>query len=141
MKHEDALGAILARNKAKPAGTPPSFAGVWQNEYQSTANFTVAGASVSGTYTSMVSGTGGTISGSITGWVSGDTIAFTVNWPTINPSMTTWVGQIIIGPSSQPILETLWYLVTDISEDPTQVWQSVLAGADVFTPAPISSHP
>ncbi len=137
MKHESALSVVLAKKTAKPASAPPNFAGLWQNEYQSTASFVINGSNVSGTYTSAVSGGGGTVSGPIVGWVSGDTIAFSVLWPTADPSITSWVGQVITGPTGELILETLWHLVSDISENPNEVWNSVLAGADAFTPAPL----
>jgi hypothetical protein len=138
MKHEQALSAASAKKKIVPAaGAPPSFAGVWKNEYGSTATFTINGSTVSGTYTSQVSGGSGSISGPISGQVSGDTIAFMVVWPTATPSITAWVGQLVVDPTSgAKTLETLWYLITDISEDPTQVWQSVLTGADYFAPGP-----
>jgi hypothetical protein len=139
MRHENALAAVLANKKgAKPAVTSPNYSGLWQNEYLSTVNFVVNGPSVSGTYTSAVSGGGTPVSGPIVGCLSGDTIAFSVIWPTKQASITSWVGQAVTGPLGTPVLETLWYLVSDISEDPSQVWTSVYAGADIFTPAPIN---
>jgi len=120
MNHEKALSAILTSKKTgKTAGAAPNFAGLWTNEYQSTANFIVNGSNVTGTYTSVVSSTGGTIAGPIVGQVSGDTIAFTVLWPSTNPSITAWVGQIVT-KSGTETLETLWHLVADISE--AQIW-------------------
>lgn len=138
MHHERVLSAVLAKKRSVAvADVPPNFAGTWTNEYGSTANFTIAGSAVSGTYTSQVSGGSGSITGPISGQVSGDTIAFIVVWPTPTPSMTAWVGQLVVDSTSgAQTLEALWYLITDISEDPTQVWQSVLAGADKFTPGP-----
>jgi hypothetical protein len=140
MIHEKALAAIIRAiraKSAKPAGSPRAFAGFagrWKNEYGSIADFTINGSNVTGTYTSTVSGTGNTISGPIVGQVAGDAIAFTVLWPTTAPSITSWVGQVIIDVNTkQETLETLWHLVMDISEDPNEVWESVFAGADVFS--------
>jgi hypothetical protein len=137
MIHEKALAAILRIKRAKPAVSPRAFAGFsgcWTNEYGSIADFTINGSNVTGTYTSTVSGTGNTISGPIVGQAAGDAIAFTVLWPTTAPSITSWVGQVIIDPNTNSeTLETLWHLVMDISEDPNEVWESVFAGADVFT--------
>jgi hypothetical protein len=137
MIHEKVLAAILRTKNAKPAGPPRAFAGFagrWQNEYKSIADFTINRSNVTGIYTSTVSGAGNTISGPIVGQVAGDAIAFTVLWPTTAPSITTWVGQVIIDTNTKSeTLETLWHLVMDISEDPNEVWESVFAGADVFT--------
>jgi hypothetical protein len=55
-----------------------------------------------------------------------------LSWPTPDPSLTAWVGQLVGSPGNES-LETLWYLVMDISEDPNEVWKSTLAGADFFT--------
>jgi hypothetical protein len=138
MNHEKVLSAILAKKKTTAVvGTPPSFAGVWKNEYQSTASFTINGSAVTGTYTSQVSGGGGSVTGPISGQVSGDTIAFTVLWQTTPPSIIAWIGQIVVDPASGvETLETLWHLIGDISEDPNRVWKSVYAGADNFTRGP-----
>jgi avidin family protein len=133
MKHERAFAALLNRAAPRAAPNPfAGFAGTWKNEYDSTAEFTVNGSNVSGLYTSTVSGTNTTVKGQITGWCAGNLIAFTVLWSG-NASMTAWVGQITTTKAGVETLETLWHLVTDISEDPTKVWQSVLAGADFFT--------
>jgi hypothetical protein len=138
MNHERVLSAVLAKSKIAPGGgPPPNFSGVWKNEHGSTANFTIDGSTVSGIYTSQVSGAGGSITGPISGQVSADTIAFVVAWPTKTPTITAWVGQLVVDPGSGArTLETLWYLITDISEDPTEFWESILAGADNFTPVP-----
>jgi hypothetical protein len=135
MNHETALAVLL--NRAAPRAAPRAFAGFggkWQNEYGSTAEFTVNGSAVSVPYISTVSGSNSTVNGQIRGWCAGDMIAFTVLWSE-NASMTAWVGQVTTNTAGVETLETLWHLVTDISEDPTKVWQSVLAGADFFTRA------
>jgi hypothetical protein len=135
MNHEKALAALLnVKRAAPPAAAKPfvGFAGKWQNEYQSVADFKVNGSNVSGTYTSKVSGSGKTVSGPIVGQLSGDVIAFTVLWPTDDPSITSWVGQVTNDGGAET-LETLWHLVMNISEDPNDVWKSVLAGAHFFT--------
>jgi hypothetical protein len=135
MIHEKALASLLKLTNAVSTVPPAPFAGFagkWQNEYQSVAEFKVNGSAVSGTYTSKVSGTGQTVSGPIVGQASGDVIAFTVLWPTKGPSITSWVGQVIQDGTSET-LQALWHLAMDISEDPKQVWESVFAGADVFT--------
>jgi hypothetical protein len=135
MTHEKALASLLKLTSAVSTAPPKPFAGYagkWQNEYQSVADFRITGSAVSGTYTSKVSGGGGTISGPIVGQVSGDVIAFTVLWPTKEPSITSWIGQVTTDGTNET-LETLWHLAMDISEDPKQVWESVFAGADVFT--------
>jgi len=94
-------------------------------------NLQIAGDNVTGTYTSTVSSSGGTISGPITGFVSGRIISFAVNWP--NASITAWVGHMVTEGGLDAI-ETLWHLATNTPNpaDPNELWESVLAGADRF---------
>ena len=110
---------------------PANFAGQWRNQYASTMMLSVSGNTISGDYTSAVSGGGGPITGSLRGFVAGDLISFTVLWP--NGSMTAWVGQII-NDATDPRIKTLWHLVMDTSDanEPTDLWGTVLAGADEF---------
>jgi hypothetical protein len=134
MAHEKALAALLSKKAPKAAARTVSaldFSGTWQNEYGSTAQFVVSGSNVSGTYTSQVSGSNQTITGPIVGQVTGDVIGFTVLWPTPDPSLTAWAGQLVDDGGNET-LETLWYLVMDVSDDPNQLWKSTLAGADFF---------
>ena len=126
MKHEDALAHAPAAPTAQA-----SFSGHWKNELNSTMDLNVSGNSVSGTYTSHVSGGGGQITGPIVGFVSGHVISFVVNWP--NASITSWVGHLV-REGRHEVIETLWYLATPTSNpnDPTELWESVFAGADRF---------
>ncbi|GAA0662688.1 hypothetical protein FHT00_001363 [Sphingomonas insulae] len=93
MQHEKALALTLAggHEDADPAASPLLDSGnTWVNELGSTATFTFgANGMLSGTYTSKVSGGGGTISGAITGYYKGYTIAWSVLWPTNPPAITS----------------------------------------------------
>ena len=93
----------------------------------------VNGSALSGTYTSQVSGGGGSISGPITGYVTGDIVAFSVLWPTPAGSITSWIGQIV-DEGGKPTLKTLWHLVINIPDanEPTGLWETMLAGSDTF---------
>ena len=126
MKHEDALALAPAA-----PGTQADFSGHWKNELKSTMDLTVSGSAVTGTYTSHVSGGGGPITGPIVGFVSGHTISFIVNWP--SASITAWVGHLV-KERHHEVIETLWQLATPTTNpnDPTELWESVFAGADRF---------
>jgi len=132
MNQEDALAASASLT----AGPAVNFSGHWKNELKknglhSTMDLQIAGDNVTGTYTSVVSANGQTISGPITGFVSGRTISFVVNWP--NASITAWVGHMVTEDGDDTI-ETLWHLATNTPNpaDPNELWESVLAGADRF---------
>jgi hypothetical protein len=93
----------------------------------------VAGNSVSGTYTSIVSSTGLPVTGPVIGYVSDDIIAFSVLWAGTVPSITSWVGQIVVKGGIEQ-LDTLWHLVVDVpdAQDPNSIWTTIHAGADNF---------
>ena len=87
---------------------------------------------VTGKYVSAVSGTGGpTPSTDLRGTVTGDLIAFTVNW---GSAITTWAGHGVFDANNQPQVLTLWHLVVSIADetDPQKQWETVMAGADTF---------
>jgi hypothetical protein len=136
MRHEQVLSKLL---QAKIAGAPGKalsfggFGGTWKNQYGSTANFTVTGSTVTGTYTTAVSGGGAPLSGPIVGHVADDIICFSVLWP-LQQSITTWAGQVVDEQGTET-LKTLWHLVINIDDasEPTGLWTTTLAGADVFT--------
>lgn len=127
MVHERAL----SHTTDATAEPPPDFSGRWVNQLSSTMQLTIAGARVSGTYESAVSGGAGPIKGDLVGFVNGDLIAFTVNWPTA--AITAWVGQLVV-ESGQDVVQTLWQMTTNIPDpsEPTGLWKSVLAGSDRF---------
>jgi hypothetical protein len=137
MKHENALGLMLAHATHGHAASASPRAGtsfVYKNELGSTASFSLDGNnSLSGTYTSVVSGGGQPVSGPITGWVNGYAITWSVLWPTNPPTLTSWIGEFLTNGT----IETLWYLVgqTATPGDPTQFWTAINAGTDTFTHA------
>jgi len=109
------------------------FGGHWKNELGSYMDLTVDGSNnVTGKYVSAVSGTGGpTPSTDLRGTVTGDLIAFTVNW---GSAITTWAGHGVFDANNQPQILTLWHLVVSIADetDPQKQWETVMAGADTF---------
>ena len=78
-----------------------------------------------------VSGGGGTVTGLLVGWADGQVVSFSVNWP--QPSITAWVGHLVTEDGNDAI-ETLWNLATTLPnpDDPAELWDSVLTGADRF---------
>ena len=141
MKHETLLSRVLANPSAGEAlakavsgtGAAPDFSGHWVNELHSSMDLTIRGTSVSGEYTSAVSGEGGTVSGPIAGYVAGDVIAFSVLWPGTTPSITSWVGQLVTENGAQT-LDTLWHLILSVpdAQDPNSIWTTIHSGADSF---------
>jgi hypothetical protein len=127
--------AELALQKTKNLKPPVfDFGGHWQNELGSYMDLTVdAKNNVTGTYVSAVSGKGGpTPSTDVKLTVTGDLIAFTVNW---GEAITTWTGHGVFDPQNQPQILTLWHLVVSIADEtnPQNQWETVMAGADTFT--------
>jgi hypothetical protein len=123
---------MLRRAAPTAGGASVNFSGQWKNQLGSVMDLTISGQSVTGTYSSPVSGGGGTVDGDLVGYVDGDLIAFTVNWTT-PASLTAWTGQLV-AEGGQDVIRTLWHLVMNIPDanEPTGLWQSTFAGADNF---------
>ena len=122
----------LALRKAGPPGTRTvDFSGSWRNQLGSQMDLTVSGNSISGQYQSAVSGESGPITGDLVGFINGDLISFVVNWP--SAAITAWVGQMI-NDNGYDVIITLWQMTMNVSEtdEPTGMWQSILAGTDRF---------
>lgn len=145
MKHETLLSRVLTNPAGGEAlaravsgsGLAPNFSGHWVNELHSSMDLTISGASVSGKYTSAVSGEGGPVCGDIIGYVASDVIAFSVLWPGPVPSITSWVGQLVM-KNGEDVLDTLRHLVVSVpdAEDPNSIWTTIHAGA-----APLKAEP
>jgi avidin family protein len=124
--------ALQRTKNLKPASF--DFNGHWKNELGSYMDVTVdANNNLTGKYVSAVSGNGGpTPSTDLQGTVTGDLIAFSVNW---DEAITTWVGHGVFDSNNQPQILTLWHLVVSIADEtnPKKQWQTVMAGADSFT--------
>jgi hypothetical protein len=118
----------------KTASVPPSpfdFNGHWENELGSYMDLQVSRTSVTGTYVSAVSDSGGpTQPFPVNGSVAGDLICFSVNW---GEAITSWIGHGVTSNGEAQIL-TLWQLVLAIPNelDPKEQWKTVMAGADEF---------
>jgi Avidin family len=126
---------LAAQKSAQTApAAMPNFGGAWTNELGSEMNLTVSGNKIGGTYTSKVSGGGGsTPSKPLAGFKNGDLIAFVVNWETPYNSLTAWVGQHTKEDGAE-VIKTLWHLTQNVedADEPTGLWHSILAGADEF---------
>jgi len=124
MLHEKSLARALPGT-----GTTVDFTGKWKNELRSIAEITQdAKGALSGTYTSTVSGAGGTTVGDLRGYVDGDLIAFVVHWRDFQ-AITTWTGQLV--PNAPFVtLKTLWQMTKQVSVG--EEWASINAGSDTF---------
>ncbi len=132
MKKPAELAALKSAQSVPTAA--PNFGGVWINELGSEMTLTVTGDHIGGTYTSKVSGGGGsTPPRPLVGFKNGDLIAFVVNWGSPYSSLTAWVGQHTIENGAE-VIKTLWHLTQNVADadEPSGLWHSILAGADEF---------
>ena len=121
----------LKRNPALIANAQ-YLTGVWKNELDSTMTISTASLqSISGSYESLVSGSGSPVRGALQGVLSADSIAFIVNWtPTYN-SVTSWTGLVLFDSNNNsPFIYALWNLTS--SDPETAPWEAIHAGADLF---------
>ena len=91
---------------------------------------------IRGTYTSVTKDAQGNttkVEGQLKGFFAGDLISFLVLWQ--GGSMTAWTGQLTGEGEDNPVLKTLWNLVTEVPnpQDQNFLWLSTLTGADEFT--------
>jgi avidin family protein len=102
-----------------------------KNERGSEMTLAQTGQSLTGKYESVVSGAGGKITGELSGWANQRLISVSVNWPTT--AITAWVGYLA-REDGKDAIETLWQMTTGMQnpEDPSELWESVFAGADRF---------
>ena len=124
MLQERSLGRAL-----RGTGAPVDFSGQWKNELTSTMDLTQNADRLSGTYTSAVSGGGGSTIGDLQGYVDGDLISFIVHWRDFQ-AITAWVGQLDPQTAAQTI-RTLWQMTKQVASG--EEWASINAGADSFT--------
>lgn len=128
MKSKAQLQLYSAKNPA-----PVDLQGKWANELGSVMSITKQnGNSFSGEYTSKVSGTNKEVTGTLSGTIARDAIGFTVNWEPALHSVTSWSGKLLVSDQGSPLIYTLWQLSVGIN-DPKELWESILAGADIFT--------
>ncbi len=115
------------------SGDQFAITGTWMNELGSTMTIqSTSGNEFSGSYTSQVSSGGGSVTGALSGTMSGDSIAFTVNWAPYE-SVTGWTGLLLGDGQGGGVIYALWNLASEpASQD--DWWQSILAGADIFFP-------
>jgi|SRR5579875_1300978 len=127
---------MLSRKDLRPfsqQSTAEKFdpTGLWINELGSTMTIEeYDGTNFFGSYTSLVSADGKTVSGRVSGTIAGDSIAFTVNWKADFSSVTAWSG-IVMGSEEGSAIYTLWHL-SSTPESDDDVWQSIKAGSDLF---------
>jgi len=115
---------------------PPSvdFEGTWENLLGSQMEISVDENKLSGVYRTKVGAPTPSQEFELVGFVSGDLITFTVNFGKFG-SLTAWAGQHTEVRSGEFEIRTLWHLTknTEDSEEPEEMWASVLAGANSFS--------
>jgi Avidin family len=139
MRHEHALATLLAKEaKADVLSAPLTGTSVqYVNELGSTMTISFnADGTVTGTYTSLVSGGSGTVSGPLSGWYQGYVLAWSVQWPSNPPSITSWVGAFVQNASGSYNLDTMWLLVSQSANpgNASEFWSAVNTGSDLFQP-------
>ncbi|RKP52231.1 avidin/streptavidin family protein [Trinickia fusca] len=117
--------------KSEQAATS-SLEGTWTNELGSTMLITqTSGSTFGGTYKSAVSSGGQSVKGTLAGTIAGDALAFTVNWQPTYSSVTSWNGLLLSDPQGDLYIYSLWNM-SSTPQDPSNFWESILAGADLF---------
>jgi hypothetical protein len=123
MFHEKALGRTLSGT-----GNAIDFSGTWENELQSIMTLAQVDSTLSGKYTSTVSGGGTPTVGDLLGYVDGDLISVVVHWRDFQ-AITAWVGQLNPKATTQTI-DSLWQMTNQVAAG--DEWASINAGADYF---------
>jgi avidin family protein len=119
-----------------PRPTPPptiNFSGVWTNRLGSEMELTVEDGRITGWYRTAVGDPSPTEEFPLCGFVSGDLIAFTVNFGKYD-SLTAWTGQHTVEDRVETI-HTLWHLAKNIpdEDEPKLLWAGILTGANIFS--------
>lgn len=122
---------LAVRRALAGTGANVDFSGTWTNKLGSTMTLAQNGDRLTGTYTSTVSGGGGSTMGDLLGYVDGDLISVVVHWRDFQ-AITAWVGQLA-PPTTTETLSTLWQMTKQVAVG--QEWASINAGADSFTRA------
>ncbi|MGB8893201.1 MAG: avidin/streptavidin family protein [Pseudolabrys sp.] len=114
---------------------PINFSGEWWNNRCGLATLVEQGSLLSGVYIPS-SGLEAGRKLPLTGFRSGsDLISFVVNFGSNGP-ITAWVGQHTVERGTEEII-TQWYMTIDVPDEKedTDLYKSILAGADVFVRA------
>ena len=106
--------------------------GRWRNDVGSEVEFSEADGVLQGTYHTGVGRPDAGEGFPVMGTVSGDMIAFTVNFGG-HGSVAAWTGRHVDG-NDGPAIHTLWHLVrnSDDAGEPLPPWSSTLTGAAIF---------
>ncbi len=111
----------------------PEFSGEWWNELCSRMDLDVENGRLSGSYWTGV-GSGQDEEFELTGFVSGDLIAYSVNFGS-QGSLTSWSGQHTVERGEEKI-KTMWLLAGNLSSDEEEadtLWRSIWTGANTYT--------
>lgn len=111
------------------------FDGTWYNQYPSQMTLKVdpTTGNVSGVYQTEVGAPNPGEKFSLVGFVSGDLLAFSVNFGKYG-SLTSWAGQLTENKQGKEQIDTFWHLVKNVedADEPKKMWAAVLTGADTF---------
>jgi hypothetical protein len=88
---------------------------------------------VTGKYRTGVGRPGPTEEFDLKGFVSGDLIAFCVNFGSYG-SLTSWAGQHTRDEDGNEVIYTLWLLAKNVrdEDEPADLWAGILAGANEY---------
>ncbi len=110
------------------------FSGRWFNQHASTMDIQVdPRGRVTGTYRTKVGAPKPSAEFPLVGFVSGDLIAFTVNFDG-HGTLTAWAGQHTENERGESEIRTLWHLARDIpdADEPKKLWAGLWSGCDIF---------
>jgi hypothetical protein len=115
------------------------FAGTWHNQHNSEMVLMVApNGHINGSFKVKETPEGDSVSYPLVGFVSGDVIAFCVNFAP-HTTVTSWIGHIKTDSADKEgtSLETLWHMAVQVGNKPDKdLLKSIFSGADMFHRGP-----
>jgi hypothetical protein len=124
----------FSKHLQRKTGTPViDFSGIWVNELGSEMELTVNGGRVSGKYRSAVGEASLDERFELTGFVSGDRIAFCVNFGA-SGTLAAWTG-LHSEDNGVEAIYALWHLPREIGaeeEAKEYRWSAILTGVNTF---------
>lgn len=111
-------------------------AGIWHNEHGSQLELTVDGCHLRGRFHSGTGLARGADGNDLTGFVSGNLIAFTVDFGELG-SLTSWVGHLAL-ENGIPRIHVSWNMCVELPRGHTDdLWRGIWTGADTFERGPV----
>lgn len=114
-----------------PKNISIEIAGTWHNEHGSEIDLVADGTRLTGRFRSGTGLAQGRSESELVGFVSGNLIAFTVNFGS-HGSLTAWVGHVV-KEDGVICIHASWNMTVELpGEDSEDLWRGIWTGADKF---------